>query len=53
MPLKPLLALIIVTCFDYYFTDDRVVANEFQCFTLGGAKLKFVEQFRETVLMMT
>ena len=25
---------------------DRVLANEFPCFTLGGVKLKFVEQFR-------
>ena len=25
---------------------NRVVANEFPCFTLGGVKLKFVEQFR-------
>ena len=25
---------------------DRVVANEFSCFTLGDVKLEFVEQFR-------
>jgi len=25
---------------------DRIVANEFLCFTLCGVKLKFVEQFR-------
>ena len=25
---------------------DRIVANEFPCFTLGGVKLKFVERFR-------
>ena len=25
---------------------DRVVANEFSCFTHGDVKLEFVEQFR-------